>query len=272
MEAIKKLEDDLKKRQDDELKGLDNEKKEKEKEVEVEVEAKSSSTGGDGNNKPPAKQGGKTQKKKAKKAAKEAALRAKIEDEKRNTVSERQVELTQIQRTLKPLKLKIVEIGADGDCLYNSVSHQLRLQKYSESPELLSGGIEKLREQVAQHMQQHEDEFLPFYDTDEDDLSAAFKRYCNTVAKTHAWGGQLELKALAHLFHRHIVVHNATAPPVEMGEEFKTSDSTPLHLTYHKHYYALGAHYNSAVPDDGEDEGEGEGAAATATTTTTSET
>jgi OTU domain-containing protein 6 len=256
METIKKMEEELKKQQEDELKTFDtNSAAEKKKEEEeVEEEEKDAKKNNNNNSKAPAKQGGKTQKKKAKRAAKEAAQRAAIEEEKRNTVSERQVELTQLQMTLKPLNLKIVEIPADGDCLYNSVSHQLKLLRSPEQLEELSATIEKLREQVAEFMQHHSEEFLPFYDTEEEeeeeeDLSSAFSRYCRTVATTRAWGGQLELKALAQLFKQHIVVHNATGPPIEMGEEFKASSTspTPLHLTYHKHYYALGAHYNSAV-------------------------
>lgn len=42
-----------------------------------------------------------------------------------------------------------------------------------------------------------------------------------------------------------VEVFSATSPPLLLGENF---DGAPLMLTYHEHYYALGAHYNSVVP------------------------
>lgn len=40
-------------------------------------------------------------------------------------------------------------------------------------------------------------------------------------------------------------VFSAMSPPLLLGQEY---DGAPLLLTYHEHYYALGAHYNSVVP------------------------
>jgi OTU domain-containing protein 6 len=45
-------------------------------------------------------------------------------------------------------------------------------------------------------------------------------------------------------------VYSATAPVLKMGEEFSEPGGAgggtgPLRLSYHKHYYALGEHYNS---------------------------
>lgn len=42
-----------------------------------------------------------------------------------------------------------------------------------------------------------------------------------------------------------IEVFSAMSPPLLLGEQF---EGPPLLLTYHEHYYALGAHYNSVVP------------------------
>lgn len=41
-----------------------------------------------------------------------------------------------------------------------------------------------------------------------------------------------------------IEVFSATSPPLLLGENY---EGTPLRVTYHEHYYALGAHYNSIV-------------------------
>lgn len=40
-------------------------------------------------------------------------------------------------------------------------------------------------------------------------------------------------------------VFSAMSPPLLLGQEH---DGAPLLLSYHEHYYALGAHYNSVVP------------------------
>ena len=40
-------------------------------------------------------------------------------------------------------------------------------------------------------------------------------------------------------------VFSAVSPPLLLGGDY---DGAPLLLTYHEHYYALGAHYNSVVP------------------------
>ena len=112
-----------------------------------------------------------------------------------------------------------------------------------------------------------------------------YKKYCDDIENTSAWGGQLELKALVQLLQRPITIYSATAPDVLMGEEYgdpseslllslvflllniqtyiRNKDLPDIIIRYHKHYYALGEHYNSVVPktesEEGEDEGDGEG-------------
>jgi OTU domain-containing protein 6 len=52
-------------------------------------------------------------------------------------------------------------------------------------------------------------------------------------------------------FLRHpIEVIQAEGPPVLIGDEF---DSAKLTITYHRHYYGLGEHYNSTKPVETED-------------------
>ena len=53
------------------------------------------------------------------------------------------------------------------------------------------------------------------------DPEATFAEYCDKVEKSAAWGGQLELKALAGAYERHITVYSVGMPPVEMGKEFE---------------------------------------------------
>ena len=77
----------------------------------------------------------------------------------------------------------------------------------------------------------------------------SFERYCRGVEATAAWGGQLELRALAHVLRRRIVVYSAHLPTVEMGEEYRVDDDAPpLRVAYQQHAYGLGEHYNSVAP------------------------
>jgi OTU domain-containing protein 6 len=76
-----------------------------------------------------------------------------------------------------------------------------------------------------------------------------FERYCHGVEATAAWGGQLELRALAHVLRRRICVFSAHLPTVEMGEEYGEAcgGPPPLRVAYQQHAYGLGEHYNSVA-------------------------
>lgn len=76
-----------------------------------------------------------------------------------------------------------------------------------------------------------------------------FAVYCDRVAETADWGGQLELRALACALQRPIEVFAAEGGELTMGGEFaRAGGPEPLQLTYHLHYYALGEHFNSVAP------------------------
>lgn len=56
---------------------------------------------------------------------------------------------------------------------------------------------------------------------------------------------RLFVQALCSALEVPIEVFSAMSPPLLLGEGH---GGAPLMLTYHEHYYALGAHYNSVVP------------------------
>jgi OTU domain-containing protein 6 len=97
-------------------------------------------------------------------------------------------------------------------------------------------------------MREHAEDFAPFLGMLPDD--AEYQGYCDKVASVGdaEWGGQLEIRALCWSLGRRVVVYSADSPLLTMGEE-ATSDPTlpPLKLAYHRHYYALGEHYNSII-------------------------
>ncbi|KAL2521419.1 Cysteine proteinases superfamily protein [Forsythia ovata] len=195
-------------------------------------------------------------KRREKRSQQEAAREQRIQEEQSKIVSDRMVENEKLEQRLEPLGLTINEIKPDGHCLYRAVEDQLALQSGGSSPYT----YQELREMVAAYMRKHASDFLPFFLSEsiaegesEESLSERFESYCREVESTAAWGGQLELGALTHCLKKHITVFSGSFPDVEMGKEYKPGDgpyssSSSIMLSYHRHAFGLGEHYNSVVP------------------------
>ena len=85
----------------------------------------------------------------------------------------------------------------------------------------------------------------------------AFEDYCEKVAKSTTWGGQLEIRALANEYKTPIEIIQADGPVINVGGQEYGSES-PLILSYHRHFYRLGEHYNSVIDKVGDSEAEEE--------------
>uniref|UniRef100_A0A803NJP9 OTU domain-containing protein n=1 Tax=Cannabis sativa TaxID=3483 RepID=A0A803NJP9_CANSA len=73
---------------------------------------------------------------------------------------------------------------------------------------------------------------------------------CKEVERQFCTGRSVELEALTHYLRKHIMVFSGSFPDVEMGKEYKSNSGTDtsIRLSYHKHAFGLGEHYNSVVP------------------------
>lgn len=162
------------------------------------------------------------------------------EQEENNKQGPRIVELNTIKSILQNEGLQIHNIPADGNCLYCAINHQLDVTGRN------SLNVSKLRKLTAAFMRDNKEEFLPFMYNDDDEVvdEEQFEKYCKDVANTKLWGGQLELTALSNVLKCPIKVIQASGPSTVQGENF---EGPPLTLTYHKHLYRLGEHYNSTV-------------------------
>ncbi|XP_074583795.1 OVARIAN TUMOR DOMAIN-containing deubiquitinating enzyme 5-like [Curcuma longa] len=192
-----------------------------------------------------------------KRAQEEAAREQRIQEEQSNMISNRMIENEKLERKLEPLGLMINEIKPDGHCLYRAVENQLSLN--SDGTSLYS--FQELRKMTANYMRNHAPDFLPFFlseskiDVESDSsLLERFGKYCEEVESTAAWGGQLELGALVHCLKKHIIIYSGSFPDVEMGKEYKSEmgsevGNPSIMLSYHRHAYGLGEHYNSVVPN-----------------------
>lgn len=160
--------------------------------------------------------------------------------EKENINGPRNLENQVLCSKLKERNLKIFSIPSDGDCLYKAISHQLET-KFKKSIT-----VDELRSKVAEYILQNKDEFMPFLsnpETYEMLTETEFEEYCDKIKNTKVWGGQLEIRALANCLNHPITVIQATGPEaIEQGSEFT---GPPLIISYHRHMYSLGEHYNS---------------------------
>jgi OTU domain-containing protein 6 len=127
---------------------------------------------------------------------------------------------------------------------HRAVADQLVLHGASDAPH----DFNALRAVAASYMRSHPEEFCPFLGLELGD--SEFDAYCDKVASPTAaeWGGQLELKALCAALQQPILVYSADAPVLRMSEQSVPADAAPLRVTFHRHYYSLGEHYNSVTP------------------------
>lgn len=164
-----------------------------------------------------------------------------VQAEEDNKNSTRNLESRAINAILKSRSLKLHSIKSDGDCLYNAIKHQLELVGVMQS-------VESLRKTAADHIRANKDElicYMPSTKTPDDIMSQEeFDDYCNQVEKTKAWGSQIEIQAISNSIKVKIEVLQSSGSPTISGSEFKKH----LIVTYHRHFFGLGEHYNSTRP------------------------
>ncbi|XP_018800308.1 PREDICTED: OTU domain-containing protein 6B [Bactrocera latifrons] len=153
------------------------------------------------------------------------------------------IERRAIQSKLLERQLTLHYIPSDGNCLYNAVRHQLAqkgLPTYS---------VQELRKETANYIRAHKDSLICYMTNPKTGFlltDAEFENYCELLHTTPAWGGQIELKALSSILKVPIEVLQAEGPPTVQGADEFAGPS--LLITYHRHMYSLGEHYNSSVP------------------------
>ncbi|GMF22743.1 unnamed protein product [Phytophthora fragariaefolia] len=246
-EQVAAMENAVKQRHEEELKAFDTDEQ-------GAAEEPSAAAGIQAEPAVPSKQAraqAKAQRKREVKKQQERERLERIEEAKKHTVSERQIEADMILAQLARHGLKIKDIPSDGHCMYHAVADQMKQKNLSVADEV--AGFQYLRKLTSEYMLAHADDFLPFMALDETAASpeAAFATYCDRVANTADWGGQIELRALACALRTPIEVFSAEGDVLLMGGEFVDEDgdsATKLQLTYHLHYYTLGEHFNSVTP------------------------
>ncbi|CAH1780086.1 unnamed protein product, partial [Owenia fusiformis] len=195
-----------------------------------------------------AKKPSKAQKRREKKEAENKAREANIaEQEVANLSGARHIEAQKIKEILGRRGLTVFSVPSDGNCLYTALVDQLSRQG-------IEADMSDMRKKTAAYIRANKDDIMPFlcdHNTGEPYDDEAFEKYCSDTENTPAWGGQLEIKALSNVLDHPIEIVQADSPPLVIGEDTK---NTPLILSYHRHIYSLGEHYNSVIEKPEEDE------------------
>jgi OTU domain-containing protein 6 len=153
---------------------------------------------------------------------------------------------TELQQMQLPVYGMIVDVPADGHCLYRAIAAQLSLSTTTTTTDYRT-----VRNVAADGLLKHRDTLEAFCESHYDD-------YIDRVRNSADWGGHLELRALCFMLHRPIIIYS-TNPPLTIGDDKDDHDHDnhgaqdqaaavePIRLSYHLHYYALGEHYNHVV-------------------------
>lgn len=183
------------------------------------------------------KQPSKAQKLREKKEQERREWEQRIKDgEVKKGESAQEIETAAISAKLKEKQLRIDAVRANGHCLFQAVANQVGA----------GSTVASLRAAAVAHMRAYQEEFLPFLTNDVGDQMSKdeFLAYLDAMENTATWGGQCELRALASVLHRPIVIYQATSAELTIGDD----NADPILLTYHRRQYALGEHYNSVAP------------------------
>jgi OTU domain-containing protein 6 len=196
------------------------------------------------------------------------------------------------QKTKDEGKLRVREMVSDGHCLYRAVADQVQRHHLSRDLPLDDNAhpFMAMRQLAAAYIDKHRSEFEPFMLVEDANgkpvelTEETWRKYLKDLVDEElaVWGGHQEAVALSKALQRCIVIWSADGR-MEVGEEFQSTaaaadaaaraaspvkndptasplspspDPLPLQISFHQHYYGLGAHYNSVVIDEEADEQE----------------
>lgn len=128
--------------------------------------------------------------------------------------------------------LTLVQITPDGNCLFSAIKHQLT---FMQTP-LVN---EDLRQLAVQNIRNNRSEYEMFM------VDEFLEAYCERMSRPGEWGGQLELVALSKALNLNIRVFQAHTEPLVFSAPNDQAET--LNISFHRHAYALGEHYNSLI-------------------------
>lgn len=180
----------------------------------------------------------------AAKLAKSASIRAAAEDEAGSMVDHRKLELGAIEAIIETHRLRLVDVPADGNCMFRAIALQCSGDR--DHLGLRESAVELMRSQPEVFANGVLENHLGELVLGEQSLNS----YCDSMKDTSKalWGGEGELVALSTLLHRPINVFSMDSAVPTRIESLGCAEQECINLSYHKHYYSLGNHYNALLP------------------------
>lgn len=181
----------------------------------------------------------------ARRAAEQEAMVLNAEQEIADLPDLRQHERDALQERFSLLGLREIEVRPDGHCLYAAVASQLNPtlasvdQPSSDETAPFKESYQSIRNTTANFILQNADDFTPF-------LDEPLAEYVRKLRDTAEWGGHLELQAISKAYGVEVNVLQATGEVIKFGGDNERSHS-PIWLSYYRHHFGLGEHYNALV-------------------------
>mmetsp|Transcript_15319 Transcript_15319/g.28845 ORF Transcript_15319/g.28845 Transcript_15319/m.28845 type:complete len:221 (+) Transcript_15319:88-750(+) len=128
---------------------------------------------------------------------------------------------------------EIIEMEADGNCLFRSISHQLH-RDFGQRHDLV-------RHEICNFLEENKEDFSIFLllDDEEEDVRD-FDSYVCEMRKAGTWGGDVEIVCASRLYKRNVTIFSASGIyNINIDDNEKPSGSDFL-LSYHEN-----SHYNS---------------------------
>ena len=175
----------------------------------------------------------------ARRAAEQESQAAQAAQEAAKLPDSRKQEIENMQKHFDKLGLRETSIRPDGHCMYSAVA-MLLPNIISDRDRIEFNGVlpyQAVRAKTSQFISQHPDDFEPF-------LEEPIDEYTNKIKHTAEWGGQLELQAIARAYEIDINVLQADGR-VEKIDSGRESETDAIWLTYYRHSFGLGEHYNA---------------------------
>lgn len=176
----------------------------------------------------------------ARRAAEQEATAMQAAEEAANLPNLREQENLLMSNELKARGLVEQAIRSDGHCLYSAFADQLAQcdMDIKQGNDPVTQPAHRIARQVAaEYIANHPDDFSPF-------LDEPLQEYIMKVRDTGEWGGQLELSALANAYGVEINVLQANGR-IEKIEPGSAGTRKAIWITYYRHSFGLGEHYNS---------------------------
>ncbi len=175
----------------------------------------------------------------ARRAAAQEAQAAQAVEEASKLPDMRKHEIAKMQQHFDKLGFKEITIRPDGHCMYSAVAVLLQ-DTISDQRKFENGGLlpyQAVRAETARFISLHPIDFESF-------LEEPIDQYTNKIKNTAEWGGQLELQAIARAYGIDINILQADGR-IEKIESGMGSKTEAIWLTYYRHSFGLGEHYNA---------------------------